>query len=120
MLLDVALYYNAAEAVVQALEQVDGDLSGGQKRLRAALAELEPSFPWGGSVRLDERHQAIGTSSLLQYQKNAKGELDYDVPGSVEDVDQTFGGYFSPDGPLLGKDTIECRHGNPPPWTRDD
>ena len=118
--LDVALYYNAAEAVVQALEQVDGDLSDGQRRLQAALAGLEPGFPWGGSVRLDERRQAIGDSSLLQYQKNAKGELGYVVPSSVENVDQTFGGYFRPDGPLLGKDTIECKHGNPPPWTRDD
>ena len=58
--LDVALYYNAAEAVVQALEQVDGDLSDGQRRFQAALAGLEPGFPWGGSVRLDERRQAIG------------------------------------------------------------
>ena len=103
---------------MQGIEQVDGDLSDGQKQFQAALAGLEPSLPWD-RVNLDERRQAIEDRSLLQYRKNAKGELDYVVPSSVENVDQTFNGYFSPNGPLLGKNTIECKHGNPPPWTRD-
>lgn len=111
------LYYGAVEAVVQALETVRGDLSGGQRAFQRALAKVELDTP-SGRIKLDERHQAIGPNYLLQWQKNRRGKLVPRTIRTVPDVEQTFNGYFRPDGPLLGRDTIECKHGNPPPWAR--
>lgn len=109
-------YYAGMEAALLALEAVDGDLSDGQRRFQAALAEVELDVPTLGHIRLDERRQAIGPNYLIQYRQDAKGALVYKTIRTVEDVEQTFNGYFKPGDPPPGKDTIECKHGNPPPW----
>ena len=111
-------YYGGMEATLQALEEVGGDLSDGQQRFQAALAEVELDVPTLGHIRLDARRQAIGPNYLIQYRQDAKGALVYKTIRTVEDVEQTFNGYFKPGDPPPGKDTIECKHGNPPPWAR--
>ena len=111
-------YYAGMEAALRALEAVEGDLSHGQRRFQAALAEVELDVPTLGHIRLDERRQAIAPNYLIQYQQDEKGALVYKTIRKLENVEQTFNGYFSPGDPPPGKDTIECKHGNPPPWTR--
>jgi len=112
------LYYGSMEAVLQALEAVDGDISDGQRRFQAALAEVELDIPTLGHIRLDERRQAIGPNYLYQFQQDEKGALVYKTIRTIENVEQTFNGYFRPGDPPPGRDTIECKHGNPPLWTR--
>jgi YVTN family beta-propeller protein len=111
------VYRNSMEAVAEALEAVDGDLSGGQRRFQAALAKVELDAP-DGHIRLDERRQAIGSSFLIQWRTNKKGKLTWKPVRTVENVEQTFNGYFRPGDPPPGRDTIVCKRGNPPPWTR--
>jgi ABC-type branched-subunit amino acid transport system substrate-binding protein/DNA-binding beta-propeller fold protein YncE/predicted Ser/Thr protein kinase len=110
-------YYTPSEAALRALEAVGGDLSGGQRRFRAALAKLELDAP-NGHTRLDGRRQAIAPSYVLRAEKSASGAIVYRTVKKVEGVDQTFNGYFSPEGPPLGRNTIECKKGNPPLWAR--
>jgi DNA-binding beta-propeller fold protein YncE/ABC-type branched-subunit amino acid transport system substrate-binding protein len=110
-------YYAPAEATLQALEAVDGDLSDSQGRFRAALAELELDAPHG-RTSLDERHQAIAPSYVLEAAKRQSGTITWRHVLRVDDVDQTFGGYFRPDGPPLGRDTIDCKRHEPPPWAK--
>ena len=71
------------EAVLQALEAVDGDLSDGQRRFQAALAEVELDIPTLGHIRLDERRQAIGPNYLIQYQQDEKGAL---IPKTIRTI----------------------------------
>ena len=85
-------YYTAMKATLQALAQVEGDLSDGERAFKSALAHLRLVTP-SGPVRLDERHRAIVSTFLQQ------------IPGSdpnalrqirtVPNVDATFGGYFA-------------------------
>jgi ABC-type branched-subunit amino acid transport system substrate-binding protein len=111
-------FYVPMEAALQALEVVNGDLSDGQARFRAALARTEIDAP-NGHIRLDERRQAIAPNYLVKYRKPESGASP--VVHNVKRIassEQTFNGYFSPDDPPLGRDTIECKRGNPPPWAR--
>ena len=110
-------HHNAMEAVVTALEQVDGDLSDDQRRFRSALASLELEAPQG-DIRLDENRRAVGPNYLVKVVKDAKGRLGVTTFRSVPNVEQTFGGYFKPGGPTPGKGPFACRKGNPPPWAR--
>ncbi len=34
----------------------------------------------------------------------------------IPDVEQTFGGAFTPDSPELSRDTPECKKGSQPAW----
>lgn len=110
-------YFTAAKAVVQALEAVGADLSNGQRRFRDALSRLEVDGA-GGRVRLDGNRQAIATNYVVRYEVDKAGKLVPRVVRTVANVEQTFNGYFRPDAPLTGRDTIECRKGNPPSWAR--
>jgi branched-chain amino acid transport system substrate-binding protein len=112
-----AMYTDGMDAVLQALEAVDGNLSGGQQRFQSALASLELDTPTTGHVRLDERHQAIAPAYLIQFGYKG-GQLTYKTLSVARDVEQTFGGYFRPEDPPPSTNTIECKHGNPPPWAR--
>jgi branched-chain amino acid transport system substrate-binding protein len=112
-----AMYTDSMEAVLRALEAVDGDLSQGQRRFQAALAGIELDTPTTGHIRLDERHQAIGTTYLVQFGYD-KCQVTYKTLSVAENVEQTFNGYYSPDDPPPSTNTIPCKRGNPPPWTR--
>jgi branched-chain amino acid transport system substrate-binding protein len=112
-------YYTAMEAVVQGLEQVDGDLSGDQAAFMDALANLELDAPLG-TIKLDENHQAIMDNFLQQIVADTNGD---DVPDvktikTIPEVDQTFAGFFSPDTPSPDRTNPECKKATPPPWTK--
>ena len=107
-------YENAMEAVMRALEAVDGDLSDGGQSFRGALAEVHLDAP-NGPIRLDGRRQAILPIYLSRVEKDGKGDLVYRTFMVVDDVDQTYGGALdlntTPDRTLP-----TCRAGDPPPW----
>jgi hypothetical protein len=110
-------YSIAMEAGLQGLETVAGDISDGQQRFQAALAATELESPIG-PIRLDERRQGIGRNYLFTLEPGADGKLAWMPLRSVENVEQTFNGYFAPGDPPPGQETIECRSSDPPPWTR--
>lgn len=108
-------FYTAANAVVRALEESDGDLSDSQAAFRAALSRLQ-IVGAGGPVRLDARHQAVTTNYLVELRADHSGNVTPRLLRRVPDVEQTFGGYFGPNGESLGRDTIKCQKREPPRW----
>lgn len=111
------VYYDAMAAVLQALEQVHGDLSGGERQFQTALAKVRLESPIG-PIHLDQDRQAVAPIYLRQYQRNAIGEVSYRTIRVVPNVDQSFGGYFHTNGPLPSERYPPCRRGDPPPWAR--
>jgi branched-chain amino acid transport system substrate-binding protein len=107
------LYYDGMEAVLQALDQVKGDL-GDAKAFQSALTDLTPTFP-NGQVKLDENRNSVQPAYVVQIVKNGS-ELGFKVVQTVPDVDQTFGGLFGPDSPDPSRDEPAKATGNPPPW----
>jgi hypothetical protein len=105
---------NAMEAVLTALEVVEGDLSD-EKRFQATLARVTLDAP-NGRIRLDERRQAIAPNYLRKVTKTPSG-LRMRTHDTLDGVEQTFNGYFGSSKPL-GRDTIECSKGDPPAWAR--
>ena len=110
-------YYVDMEAVIDALEQVHGDLSGGERRFQAALAKVHLDTPLG-AAQLDQNHQLVELNYLGQYQRGAGGEITYRTIRVVPNVDQSFGGYFHTNGPLPSQSYPPCRRGDPPSWAR--
>jgi branched-chain amino acid transport system substrate-binding protein len=83
-------YYDSTLAVLLALDKVNGDLSDGNKKFRAALASLELESPTG-KITLDSNRQAIGTSFVTEAIKDANGDLVSKVVKVVPNVNQTLG-----------------------------
>ncbi len=106
-------YYDEMEATLKALEQVHGDLSGGERRFQAALAVVRLESPVG-PIHLDRNRQAVGSNFLLRSEKDGNVR---DI-GVVPNVDETFGGYFHTNDPQPSRTSPACKHGNPPPWAR--
>jgi hypothetical protein len=105
------------EAVLKALERVNGDLSDGERRFMAALAKVELDAP-NGHVRLDAHRQAIAPNYLNRLELNPKGQLAVRTFETVPAVEQTFGGLFSPTSPPPGRTNPPCKRGTPPAWAR--
>jgi branched-chain amino acid transport system substrate-binding protein len=84
------VYYTNMKATLDALEQVKGDLSGGQAKYREALSKLELKMPTG-TVKLDSNRQAIGTTFVTEVVKDSKGDLTTRVLRKVDNVDQMLG-----------------------------
>ena len=106
---------NAMEAVLEALEAVGGDVAHGQAKLRAALARTELDAP-NGHVRLDANRNAVAPNYVTRVTKTPSG-LTMRTHAMLEDVEQTFSGYFDSSSPLR-RDAIECRKADPPAWAR--
>ena len=83
-------YYNTADAVFNALDQVNGELSDGNKKFRVALQNMVLDAP-NGQIKLDENRQAIGTSFVTEVVKDEKGELVSKVVSVVPNVQQRLG-----------------------------
>jgi branched-chain amino acid transport system substrate-binding protein len=83
-------YYDATSAVLQALDKVKGDLSGGHKKFREALASLVLDAP-NGQIKLDENRQAIGTVFVTEVVKDPHGELVNKVVKIVPNVQERLG-----------------------------
>jgi branched-chain amino acid transport system substrate-binding protein len=110
-------YWSAMTALGKALEATNGDISGGQKSLQAALAKVVIDGPYG-KISLDSRHQAVFDNWVVQITPPAAGSS---VPGiktieRIPNVDQTFGGFFSPTTPAPDRTNPQCAKRTPPPW----
>lgn len=83
-------YYVAALAAIDALNEIDGDLSDGQVKFRAALADDPLDTPLG-PVTLNENRQASGTVFINEVQEDGQGGLKNVMVGKAENVNQTLG-----------------------------
>ena len=83
-------YYINTEAVLLALDKVNGDLSGGEAKFRDALTHLDFQTPTG-EVKLDHNRQAIADNYLTEVAKADDGHLYNKVIKVVHNVDQTLG-----------------------------
>jgi branched-chain amino acid transport system substrate-binding protein len=100
-------------AVVEALDAVDGDLGGRQRRFRDALATVEVDSP-KGTIRLDDNRQAVAPAFL------ARVAVDRTVVPfrTIRGVDQTMGGLFAARREPVTREGDACAPRRPPPWAR--
>ena len=103
-------YYGAMEAYAQALEELDGDTSD-PDQLHETLANVELTGPEAayGDVRLDENRQAISDNYVKHVVMGEAGGLPTaETLARVPNVDQAFGGAFTPDTPSPDRDNPTC------------
>jgi hypothetical protein len=113
----VMAYHNGVEALLEALEQVHGDLSRGRSRLRAQLARLDTSL-LGVPVRLDRNRQAVVSTTLVRLgPDSASGLPELSAVQTVPAVDQSIGGLVT-DSYVPTWAGERCRRATPPPWAR--
>jgi len=114
----VIAYRNGVDALLQAFESADGDLSDGRRRLHEQLAGLDTDLA-GQRVRLDENGQAVTTSTLVRVGQAASGGSlpRLTVVRSIQNVDQSVGGLLAPELRPSAADA-PCRRATPPPWAR--
>jgi branched-chain amino acid transport system substrate-binding protein len=110
-------YYIAMEALALAMEEVNGDISGGQKALQEALANVEFDAAYG-PIKLDENRSAISSNYVQQVVPDTNGDGVQDVKTIrvIPDTDQQFGGIFSEDTPSPDRENPKCEKGEPVPW----
>src|SRR5580698_6635662 len=82
-------YYGSTQALMEALQKVNGDLSDGQKKLRETLNTLVIQAP-NGEIKLDSNRQAIGTNFVTEVVEE-KGNLVSKVVAVIPNVSQTLG-----------------------------
>jgi branched-chain amino acid transport system substrate-binding protein len=114
-------YWSAMTALGQALTSVNGDISGNQKALQAALAKVTIDGPYG-KISLDSNRQAIADMWVTQVTPPPAGS---NVPGlktilQIPKVDQTFGGFFSSTTPPPDRANPPCTKKTPPPWVGNE
>jgi len=101
-------YYTAGLAMVQALEEVGGDLSNNHAALREALASITIDAPYG-PISLDDNRQAIVDTFVAQLVLDeGSGEVVQETVAIVPGVDQTFGGTYSSDTDPPERDNTPC------------
>jgi branched-chain amino acid transport system substrate-binding protein len=103
-------YYLAAKAALQALDQVEGDLSDGQEKFREALSNLELESPLG-TITLDQNRQAIGPVFISEVVDDGQGGLKNEFVKRIDDVNQTLGltpEQFDDMVGLPSRDTVDC------------
>jgi branched-chain amino acid transport system substrate-binding protein len=106
-------YYDEMTGIVLGLKKVRGDLSGGGKKFRAALAKVAWNSPHG-PVKLDANRNAIADNFIVQVTSGG----GFKTLRDIQNVDQTFGGHFSPSTPAPGRESPDCVHGNAPSWAK--
>ena len=106
-------YWKAAWALVKGLNVVHGNIAN-QKPLQAALARVTLNTPFG-VVKLDKNRNAV--EGEWSYQIFAQpGKTEVKTVQFIPNVDQTFGGTFSPSTPPPGRSFPTCKVGALP-WT---
>ena len=83
-------YYNSADAVFKALDEVKGDLSDNNKKFREALNKIKLDAP-NGTITLDENRQAVGTNFVTEVVKDEKGDLISKVVKVIPNVEERLG-----------------------------
>jgi branched-chain amino acid transport system substrate-binding protein len=102
-------YYNATNAALMCLDEVDGDLSDGQSAFRQCLTNLELDAP-NGTITLDENRQAIGSNFVIEVVEQDDGSLATQLVKKIDNVNQTLGlpeDEFRALG-LPSRDIVEC------------
>lgn len=110
--------FNAAWALVKGLEAVNGDISDGQKALQEALTQVTLDGGYG-PIELDDNRQAITTNYVQQLVPDISGDglPDAKTILQIPEVDQAFGGVFTPETPPPDRTNPECvKLDSPPPW----
>ena len=110
-------YYNAAEALLQGLENVDGNIGGGQKELQNALKDIQLDAAYG-QIELDDNRNGIADNYVKRIVADTNNDKTPDVATfrQIPAVDQTFGGFFSPETPAPDRENPECEKKDPPSW----
>jgi branched-chain amino acid transport system substrate-binding protein len=99
-------YFINTWGLIKGLQAVKGDLSGGQKKLQAAIGKVRLATGYG-PIRLDKNRQGVIPVYYQQlYQKD--GKLAVKTVGYIPNVDQTFGGTFSSRTPPPGRNFPPC------------
>jgi branched-chain amino acid transport system substrate-binding protein len=83
-------YYVNTEAVLKALDEVKGDVSGDQAKFREALSKLSFDTPTG-KVSLDKNRNAVADIYLTEVTKLEDGKLYNKVIKVIPQVNQTLG-----------------------------
>ena len=83
-------YYNSADSMFKALDEVKGDLSNNNKKFREALNKIVLDAP-NGKITLDENRQAIGTNFVTEVVKADNGDLISKVVKTIPNVQQRLG-----------------------------
>jgi branched-chain amino acid transport system substrate-binding protein len=107
--------YTAMEAVARALEATGGKVGERQGELRRALDQLVLDAPQG-TVRLDRNRQVISEISLERVVGPGAPRGELETFRTIDGVEQSFGGLFTPQTPSPSWATPACKKGKPPPW----
>lgn len=83
-------YYIATKAVLKALDEVGGDLSGDQAKFQEALAQVKLDTAFG-PVELDENRQAIANIYVTEVARNDEGVLYNKMVQKISAVNQVLG-----------------------------
>jgi branched-chain amino acid transport system substrate-binding protein len=83
-------YYVNTKAALLALQQVNGDLSNGESKLKQVLSTLQFNTPTG-PVTLDHNRQAIANNFVTVVSKQPDGTLFNKLVQVVPNVNQTLG-----------------------------
>lgn len=83
-------YYVATLAALQALDEVEGDLSGGQARFMQTLSDIELVSPLG-TITLNENRQATGSVFVTEVVEADDGNLRSVFRARQDGVTQTLG-----------------------------
>ena len=83
-------YHVNTLAMIAGLNEVNGDLSGGQKKFHEALSKLKLKTPLG-EISLNENRQASGSVFVTEVSANADGTLSNKMVARVDNVTQTLG-----------------------------
>ena len=101
-------YYTAAEGLILALEEVDGDISD-LDAFWEAMSNVEFDAAYG-HIKLDENRNAISDNYVKRVVPDATGDGVPDVQTilRVPEVDQQFGGAFTPETPPPDRSNPTC------------
>lgn len=108
--------YAAVAALVEALDETDGELGRGQAALRRTLAGLVLEAPQG-TVRLDRNRQASEANYLERIEPSTGGAPPRTrLIRKIDGVDQTFDGIFGQRTPSPSKSDPTCVRRPAPRW----
>jgi branched-chain amino acid transport system substrate-binding protein len=83
-------YFVETQAVLTALDKINGDLSDGQKKLRDTLSTMELDTPTG-KVHLDKNRNGVADIFLTEVSAGSDGKLYNKVVRVIPQVPQTMG-----------------------------
>jgi branched-chain amino acid transport system substrate-binding protein len=98
-------YFVNTWGLIKGLQSVKGDIAD-QGQLQENLAKTEVPAPYG-PIKLDENRQAV-TNVYDQQLYLKDGKLAVKTVAGIPNVDQTFGGTFSPSTPAPGRKSPTC------------